>query len=171
MVQENGSGAPRLDEAGVPRVTGWSERLQGWGQSGSTVHAAPPPDGHSALTDGTYVRIAGGKDAAGDPIHETFTWRGHAVTVDAVGVVAIRFTAVGQVAALAAGGLKSLKTHGLEIAMPERAHVAFVNEANGKVRGVLQGRTGSVPATLLAITPEWQRLTIPPWLPAKLESR
>jgi len=157
-----------LSESGVPRVTAWSERLQGWGQGGGVRHAAPPTDGHNTLTDGTYLRIAGGNDPAGDPIKETFLWQGHTVSVDAIGVVAIRFAADGQVAALAVGGLKSLKTRGLEIVMPERADVAFVKESNGKVRGVLQGSTGDVPATLLAITPEWQCLAVPPLLPAKL---
>ena len=151
-----------LGEAGVPRVTGWSEKLQGWGQSGSVLHAAPPADGHSVMTDGTYVRIAGSKDSAGDPINETFTWGGHTVAVDAVGVFAIRFEAGGQVAALAAGGLKSLKTGRLEVAMPERADVAFIKEASGKVHGVLQGLAGDVPATLRSIAPEWQRLSVPP---------
>jgi hypothetical protein len=160
-----------LEEAGVPRVTGWSLRLQGWGQSSKVRHAAPPTDGHSTLTDGTYVRIAGSKDPAGDPIRETFSWQGHPVTVDAVGVVAIRFAADGKVAALAAGGLKSLKTDGLEITMPERADLAFLNEANGKVRGVFQGMAGDAPATLLSITPDWQRLGVPPLLPAKIESK
>ena len=163
--------AQYLSEADVPRVTSWSGRLQGWGQAGRVVHAAPPTEGHTTLTDGTYVRIAGSKDSAGDPINETFTWRGHTVTVDAVGVVAIRFGGDGRVAALAAGGLKSLKTDGLEITMPERADIAFLNEAKGKARGVLQGTTGDVPATLLSITPDWQRLGVPPLLPAKVESK
>ncbi|MBI5820806.1 MAG: hypothetical protein HZA88_17700 [Verrucomicrobia bacterium] len=153
-----------LGEAGVARVTGWSERLKGWGQDDSVEHAAPPTEGHSALTDGTYVRIAGSKDPAGDPIKETFTWRGHTVTVDAVGVVAIRFAADGRVAALAAGGLKTLKTDGLEIALPERADLAFVTGTDGKTRGVLQGLSGDVPKTLLTITHEWQRLAVPPLL-------
>jgi len=152
-----------LSEAGVARVTGWK-------QTGAT-RVAPPTDGCSALTDGTYVRVAGAKNPAGDPISETFTWKGHTVSVDATGVFAIRFTADGKVAAMAAGGLKSLKADGLEIAMPERADIAFTKEANGKVHGVLQGLTGNVPATLQAITPEWQRLAVPPLLPAKLESK
>ena len=156
-----------LGETGVARVTGWPARLKGWGQNGSMEHAAPPTDGQGALTDGTFVRIAGSKDPAGDPINETFAWRGHAVTVDAVGVVAIRFSADGKVTALAAGGLKSLKTDGLEIALPERADLAFATGADGKIRGVLQGLAGDVPKALLTITARWQRLAVPPLLPAK----
>lgn len=153
-----------LSEAGVPRVTGWTGRLPGWGQAGSVTHATPPTAGHAMLTDGTYVRIAGRKDSAGDPINETFTWRGHRVTVDALGVVAIRFAEDGKVAALAAGGLKSLKTDGLEITLPERADLAFMKEVDGKVRGVLQDYTGGIPPCLLSISPAWQRLNTPPSL-------
>jgi len=160
-----------LGEAAVPRVTGWSGRLQGWGQSGSVLHAAPPTEGHSTLTDGTYVRVAGSKDPAGDPINETFTCQGYTVTVDALGVFAIRFAPDGKVAALAAGGLKSLKTDGLEITLPERTDVAFLKDASGKVRGVLQGLTGDVPAALLSLTPEWQRLSMPGLLPTKAEPK
>ncbi|MFZ2643677.1 MAG: hypothetical protein WA117_21980, partial [Verrucomicrobiia bacterium] len=155
---------------GVARVTGWSERLKGWGQDDSVEHAAPPTEGHSALTDGTYVRIAGSKDPAGDPIKETFTWHGHTIIVDAVGVVAIRFAADGKVAALAAGGLKSFKTDGLEIALPERADLAFVTGTDGKTRGVLQGLSGDMPQTLLTITHEWQRLAVPPLLLEKAKA-
>ena len=157
--------AKHLTDAGVPRVTGWSSRLQAWGQAGGMVHAAPPTDGCSALTDGTFLRAAGGEDPAGDPISETLTWREHNIAVDAVGVFAIRFDSDGKVAALAAGGLKHFRTDGMEITMPARADLAFIREPGGKVRGVLQGFTGSVPAALLSITPEWQRLTVPPLLP------
>jgi hypothetical protein len=52
-----------------------------------------------------------------------------------------------------------------ELAFFERADVAFVQEAGGKVRGVLQGIAGDLPATLLSITPQWQRLRVPPLLP------
>ncbi|MGA2501399.1 MAG: hypothetical protein ABSH20_26970 [Tepidisphaeraceae bacterium] len=154
-----------LGQSSVTRVTGWSARLSGWGQAGAVQHAAPPTDGHSVLTDGTYVRVAGGKSPAGEPIRETFTWQGHAVAVDAVGVVAIRFATNGKVAALAAGGLTSLKTDGLEIDLPERVDLAFVVEPAGETRGVLQGMTGDVPPALLAITPQWLRLAVPPFFP------
>jgi hypothetical protein len=156
-----------LDQSKVERVTGWTARLANWGQGGG--HAAPPTDGFSVLTDGTYVRITGTNRPAGDPINETLAWRGHTVTVDAVGVVAIRFAADGKVAALAAGGLKYLKTDGLEIALPERTDIAFVSEKNGKTRGVLQGLEGEVPASLLVLTRDWRRWAVPPLLSATAE--
>ena len=151
-----------LEAAGVAHVTGWSGKITGWGQGVSVRHAAPPADGHSALTDGTYVRIAGGKDSAGDPISETFQWRGHSVTVDAVGVVAIRFSAVGKIAAFAAGGLNSLKADGMEILLPHRVDLAFRIDPDGRTRGVVQGLTGPVPEALQAVADDWQRLSIPP---------
>jgi hypothetical protein len=149
-----------LDGAGAARVTGWSAQLTGWGHGGT--HAVPPTEGHSALTDGTYVRVAGSKDPAGDPISETFQCQGHPVTVDAVGVVAIRFAQDGKVAAFAAGGLKRLTTDGLAIELPERADLAFRTDPNGRVRGVVQGLDGPVPEALLKITADWQRLAVPP---------
>jgi len=134
------------------------------------THAMPPTEGHTVLADGTYVRVAGRTNSAGDPINETFTWKGHTVSVDAIGVVAVRFGTDGKVSAMAAGGLKSFKTDGFEIALPERVDIAFIKKPNGKARGVLQGLTGDVPATLLALTPKWQRLAVPPLLPSKIES-
>jgi hypothetical protein len=154
-----------LEQAGVEKVTGWSARLEAWGQPGRVSHAAPPADGHAVLTDGTYVRVAGSREAAGEAIRETFTWRGRLVKVDAIGVVAIRFSDDGKVVALAAGGLKSLSTKGLEISLPERTDIAFMTGPDGKTRGVLQCLAGEVPPTLLGITTDWQRLALPPSLP------
>ena len=47
--------------------------------------------------------------------------------------------------------------------------MAFTMAADGEVGGVLQDMTGDVPETLLAITPNWQRLAVPPLLPRKSE--
>ena len=149
-----------LGDAGVTRVTEWIPNAKRWGSSGGAL-ATPPTDGHSRLIDKTYVRIAGSKNPAGDPIHETFAWQGHSVTVDATGVVAVRFAADGKVAAFAAGGLKSVKTEGLELVLPERADIAFRTEPDGRVRGLAQGMAGELPAALRAITADWQRLAVP----------
>jgi len=149
-----------LEAAHVARVTEWPQNAKRWGHAGGAL-ATPPVEGHSALTDGTYVRVAGGREPAGDPISETFQWQGHAVTVDAVGVVAIRFAPDGKVAAFAAGGLKSLKTDRLEITLPERVDLAFRNDPDGRVRGVVQGLPGPLPEALTKITTDWQRLAVP----------
>lgn len=145
-----------LETAGVKRVTAWSVQ-----QTGTSFDALPPMDGNSRLTDGTYIRIAGAKNAEGDPINEIFACQGHSVAVDATGLVAIRFSANGNVAAFAAGGLKSIRTDGLKIALPERIDFAFRTEAEGRVRGVIQGWAGPVPDALPAITSDWQRLSVP----------
>lgn len=146
-----------LAQAGVTRVTPWKQT--------SPTQAVPPTDGHSALTDGTYVRIAAANNPEGDPIRETFTWQGHTVTVDATGLFAIRFAQDGSIAALAAGGLKSIKTDGLDITLPDRLDLAYTRSRNGKTDGVLQGLTGPIPSVLQTLTPTWHRLAIPPRLP------
>lgn len=142
----------RLAEAGVPRVTGWT---------GDATHPRPPVAGFATLTDGTYLRAAGRDNPAGDPIAETFTWQGHAVEIDAVGVAAIRFDAAGEVMAFAAGGLKCLKAGALEIELPERADVAFRRQPGGVYEGVIQGLSGDIPTPLRTITTSWQRLAMP----------
>jgi len=149
-----------LSEAGVTRVTEWPSNAKRWGHAGGPL-ATPPVEGHSVLTDGTYVRVAGAKDPAGDPISETFTWQGHRVTVDAVGVVAIRFASDGKVAAFGAGGLKSVRTDGFGLALEERTDLAFLTGADGRVRGLVQGWTGNLPEALRSITPDWQRIAVP----------
>ena len=149
-----------LDKEGVTRVTKWSGTRK-WRQSNRVTCAAPPMDGHSRLTDGTYVRVAGAKNGSGDPIRETFLWQGHSVTVDAIGVVAIRFASDGQVAAFAASGLKSVRTEGLDWNLPERVDVAFQTNADGHVRGVVQGLKGPLPEPLQTLTTDWQYLAIP----------
>ncbi|MCX7010765.1 MAG: hypothetical protein NTY53_26570 [Kiritimatiellaeota bacterium] len=112
-----------LEAGGVERCTGWSVR-----KSGKRFDAVPPQVGHSRLTDGTYLYIAGTKDVAGDLINTNFIVQGHIVTVDAVGLVAIRFAADGKISTLAAGGLKSFSTDGIDLVLPERMDVAFRTE-------------------------------------------
>lgn len=150
----------RLSKAGPAPVTEWSSQATRWGHSGSPL-AMPPVAGHSALVDGTYVRVAGASSPDGDPIRETFTWQGHTVTVDAVGLVAIRFAPDGRVAAFAAGGLKRLETDGLEIALSEAVDLAFRTDSDGRRRGVVQGLAGELPQALETITTDWRRLSVP----------
>jgi len=150
-----------LSLAGVTPVSAWPVNAKRWGHSGGAL-ATPPVEGHTVLVDGTYVRIAGAHQADGDPITETFEWQGHRVSVDAVGVVALRFGRNGKVAAFAAGGLKSVSTESLTISLPERTDLAFRLESDGHVRGVLQGgAAAAVPEALRQITCDWQRLRMP----------
>ena len=155
-----------LKDTGITPVTGWSHRLQAWGLESGITHVAPPMAGFTVLTDGTFVRIAGSDKPGGDLIRETIAWKGHTIVVDAMGLLAIRFDSEGKVADLAAGGLKSIKTDGLEISLPERLDIAFSKKEDGSIGGVIQGLEGdSIPASLKAISPVWQRLNIPPLLP------
>ncbi len=82
-------------------------------------------------------------------------------------MVAGLVAAVVEVAALAAGDLKSIKTDGVQFELPVRADIAFTRDAEGKVHGAIQGLSGQVPASLLSVTPEWQSMRPPPLLPAK----
>ena len=139
-----------VERAGIPRVTAWSR--------GNVTHPLPPVDGFSVLTDGTYIRVAGQLNAAGDAIRETFTWQGHTVDVDAIGFVAIRFAGSDHVDAFAAGGLRRVRTDGLDITLPEPVDLAFIRKSDGTLAGVLQDGPNDVPASLLRLTSQWQRL-------------
>ncbi len=122
---------------------------------------APPVAGESRLVDGTHIFVSGAKSASGDPIHRTVQVSGHTVTVDAVGLVAIRLDKRGRLEALAAGGLKTLKSDKFNIELPERVDVALWRGRGGKFHGVLQGWSGSVPASLQVLTKDWVRLSVP----------
>jgi len=149
-----------LAAAGVQPVTPWTARARRWGHTGGAL-AAPPVEGFTVLTDGTYVRVAGAKQAEGDPIRERFTWQGHDLEVDAVGVVAVRFAPDGALAAFAAGGMKRLRVDGSDVAVPERVDIAFKRCADGRVRGVWQGPQADLPDSLRVFTRQWTRLPLP----------
>lgn len=87
---------------------------------------------------------------------------------DAVGVAAVRLDASGQVAALAAGGLKAFACGDLRIELPERADIALWRDAQGQWQGVLQGHTDPIPDALTRITKNWMRLRLP--MPLEKES-
>jgi hypothetical protein len=117
--------------------------------------------GESRLVDGTHIFVSGAKSASGDPIQRTVQVSGHPVTVDAVGLVAIRLDKRGRLEALAAGGLKSLSADKFKIEMPERVDLALWRDGREKYHGVLQGWTGPVPAQLQKLTQDWLRLSLP----------
>ena len=96
-----------------------------------------------------------------DPIQKTINMDGQIVAFDAVGVAAVRLDKDGKLEALAAGALKSFRGGGLAIELPERVDVAMWRDAKGQWHGVLQDFSGPVPATLLAFTNDWLRLSVP----------
>lgn len=120
-----------------------------------------PAAGTSRLIDGTIIQIAGTANVEGDPIHSTIKVNGYDVFFDAIGVAAVRLNDDGQVQAIVAGGLKSFKAGNLEINLEERIDIALWKDDKEKWEGVIQGWKGNIPAQLLAITKNWNRLRIP----------
>jgi hypothetical protein len=123
-----------------------------------------PASGHTRLTDGTVILVAGEKDRTGDPIQETIEVHGHKVTFDAAGVAAVRLSKDGKLEAMAAGGLRHFKAGPVEIKLDKPADVALWRDPKGTLQGVLQGYEGDVPADLAALTSNWLRLELPPRL-------
>jgi hypothetical protein len=123
--------------------------------------AALPSSGICRLIDGTVILASGESDALGDPIRKTLKVRGRHITFDAVGIAAVRIDENGKLEAIAAGGLKSLKSDDFSIKLAQRADVALWRAANGEWHGVLQDYDGAVPDVLLAITRNWTRLGVP----------
>ncbi len=147
----------QLNSAGLapqPRA----ERTLGFGDCRSV---APPAEGESRLLDGTHVFVSGVNAVSGDAIQGLIHVRDITMSVDAVGLLAIRLDKRGHIEALAAGGLKRFNADSLKIELPERTDLALWRDRRGKFHGVLQGWTGPVPATLRALTHDWLRLSVP----------
>ena len=160
-----------LGAAGIEAQTPSSGEFHKWGGKGSTSIDMPAA-GRSRLTDGTVILVNGEKDPTGDPIQKTIDINGHEVTFDALGVAAVRLSKDGKLEAMAAGGLTHFKTGSVEIRMETPADIALWKDEKGTWQGVLQGYEGDVPETLLALTPNWQRLAVvtpldPPAPPAE----
>jgi hypothetical protein len=149
--------AKQLGDAGIVTQTP-ANRTLGFSDCRSV---APSVVGESRLVDGTHIFVSGAKSASGDPIQRTVQVSGLSVTVDAVGLVAIRVDKRGRLEALAAGGLKSLNADKFKIELPERVDLALWRDGRGKFHGVLQGWTGLVPAPLQKLTDDWSRLSVP----------
>jgi len=73
----------------------------------------------------------------------------------------VRLDGNGEIAAMAAGGLKRFGGPGLSIDLDERIDLALWRSADGQWQGVLQGLTGPIPPALQAITQDWTRLRAP----------
>jgi hypothetical protein len=134
-----------------------SDSLKGF----SHVSSSPPTTGFCRLIDGTIIQIAGTDNVAGDPIQSNIIISDYEVSFDAIGVAAIRLDDEGRVEALAAGGLKYIKTLNFEISLDERVDMALWKDEKGKLKGLLQDWDSAIPASLLAITQNWRHLDIP----------
>jgi hypothetical protein len=123
---------------------------------------APPTSGRSRLIDGTVIQVAGTINVGGDPIVTDIQIRDRVVSIDAIGVAAVRLNDKGQLEALAAGGLKHVKSGSFEISLDERVDIALWIDGKGDWQGVLQGTTAAIPKPLWNITKRWTRLRVPP---------
>lgn len=125
------------------------------------ISQTPPTKGYARLIDGTLIQVSGENNPAGDPIRSTKKIGKCSVLFDAVGVAAVRLDKEGQVEALAAGGLKQIKTKDFIIDLEERIDLALWKNDHGEIEGVIQGYDGEIPEPLLKITDKWTFLTLP----------
>lgn len=146
-----------MKELGIERQTG-ADRVAGFAECRSL---APPARGTARLTDGTRVVVSGLESAGGDPIQTTLAINDRRVTVDAVGLAAVRLGEDGRLEAAAAGGLRHLDAGAFRLDLPARADVAIWRDPQGRMHGVLQGWDGAVPEALTAVTDDWLRLAVP----------
>lgn len=129
--------------------------------SGFPSSMAPPATGRSRLLDGTIILASGQHSVLGDLIQTNLNVGGHAVKIQARGVVAFRLDPSGKLTALAAGGLRSFNSPGFNLELPEAIDLACWMQEDGRWRGVLQGITGPIPPALLSVTRQWKNLALP----------
>lgn len=149
-----------LKNTGVQAVSAASETI-GWDQP----TAAFPRRGHTRWLDGTQVWLAGADAAGGDPLMVDETVAGRAIEARAVGVLAVRWSASGQVTALAASGLTRFHSGDLDVTCERPLDVALWIDPDGQRRGAIQDDEGALPAALGRWTTHWTRLRSPPPAP------
>ena len=121
----------------------------------------PKPSGQCRLLDGTVILASGEHDVMGDAIQKTITIAGQAITFDAIGVAAVRLDRKGEVAALAAGGMRHFGSPNLKIWLGQPIDLAVWRGAQDEWRGVVQGWNGPLPEALSGLTTNWIRLRVP----------
>lgn len=121
----------------------------------------PKPSGQCRLLDGTVILASGEHDVMGDPIQKTITMAGKEITFDAIGVAAVRLDRKGEVAALAAGGMRHFGSPNLKIWLGQPIDLAVWRGAQDEWRGVVQGWNGPLPEALSGLTTNWIRLRLP----------
>lgn len=156
-----------LKEKDIPLHTPASRLIKGFGHESY----APPTTGFSYLLDGTLLQIAATQDRTGDTIKSKMKIGEYDVSIDAIGVAAVRLDQDGELEALAAGGLKSLETDKFKLCLDERLDLAIWKNEEGDWHGVIQGLKGEIPRSLLAITSNWKYLDLPMPYTGMLEKR
>lgn len=145
-----------LRETGIRPYTTCAPNNANYGSS-----MVPDVSGQLRLLDGTIIHASGKNNVMGDPIQKTIVVDGYNVTIDAIGIAAVRLDENGKLKAMAAGGLKSFIGCGIEITMPTRADVALWKDKNEVWQGVLQGYEGEVPENLATFCDNWTFLKVP----------
>ena len=112
---------------------------------------------YSGLSDASLKKIT----LCISKIKSNFKIHDYTISIDAIGVAAVRLDEKGQLQALAAGSLKSFKTGNFEITQDERMDIAFWIDHEGEWQGVIQSNEGIIPPELTNITKKWIRLNIP----------
>lgn len=146
-----------LNTQNIPVQTPSTRLLEGFGH----ISYAPPTTGFSYLLDGTLVQVAATENSTGDTIRTKMKIGKYDVSIDAIGVAAVRLDRKGNLEALVVGGLKSLETPGCKLLLDERVDLALWKNKGGKWEGIIQGWAGDIPTPLLAITLNWERLDLP----------
>jgi hypothetical protein len=156
----------RLKKIGLEAQTPATVTLPKWHNLGDTSLALPA-SGMSQLIDGTKIIVAGENNASGDRICKTIMINGYAVEFDAIGIAAVRLDDEGNLIAMAVGSLKKFKCQKVEITLPTDSDIdiAIYKDEQGIYQGVIQGHTGGVPESLMAITSNWQKLELPETFP------
>ena len=117
------------------------------------ISVMPGLDGMSRMMDGGILKIAAVNDVSGDTIGN-FTVDGKQVSVDAKGLVYVRFDSKGNLVSMAAGDMKNFKAGGLALTLPYRMNIALRKNTTGQWEGEIQ--TNSIPDELKAITNKWE---------------
>lgn len=154
-----------LNDKDIPLQTPATRLLEGFGH----LSYAPPTTGFSYLLDGTLVQVAATHDSTGDTIRSKMKIGKYDVALDAIGVAGVRLDQKGNLEALAAGGLKELRTDKFNLNLYERVDLALWKNKQGAWEGLLQGWTGNIPASLLDITSNWHRIDLPKPFPPNQE--
>lgn len=144
-----------LDASAAPKQSPWKE--------------CPAMSGFARMTDGTLVWANASLDnPAGLPlsIHETVRANdGREIRIDAeaVGVLACRFDADGNLTALAGSEIKRFAAGGVAFELPENApfpDLALWKDGQGRRKGVFQSEKNELPDGLRALTDDWRYLQI-----------
>lgn len=122
---------------------------------------SPATTGFCRLIDSTIIYIAGTNKVSGDTIRSEFKIQNFNVSIDAVGVAAIRLDEKGNIKTIAASSLKRIKTSNFEIRLKERIDIALWMDEKGEWKGVIQSENQEIPKELLAITKNWIHLNLP----------